>query len=128
MIGSDPKSYFHALKYLRWQAGMDEEFNSLQKNATLELVSLPPRRKLVQCKWLYQKRVAADGTTCNYRARLVSKWFSRVQGVDYHETFQPMEKMDSIRLVLAIATSKHWEMHHMDVKSVFIHGDMNEEI
>ena len=48
--------------------------------------------------------------------------------MDYHETFAPVAKMDSIRLVLAIATSKHWEVHHMDVKSDFLHGDLQEEI
>ena len=59
---------------------------------------------------------------------MVSKWFSHVQGVYYHETFAPVAKMDSIRLVLAIAASKHWEVHHMDVKSDFLHGDLQEEI
>ena len=107
---------------------MDEEINSLRKNATWELVSLPPRRKLVQCKWVYRTKVAADGTTCKYKAWLVAKGFSQVQGVDYHETFAPVAKVDSICLVLAIATSKHWEVHHIDVKSAFLHGDIHEEI
>ena len=107
---------------------MDEYFNSLRKNATWELVSLPPGRKLVQCKWFFQKNVGVYGTTCKYKSRLVAKGFSQVQGVDYHETFAPVGKMDSIRLVLAIAASKHCEVHHMDVKSYFIHGYMNEEI
>ena len=102
--------------------------NSLQKNATWELVSLPPERKLVQCKWIFWTKVAADGRTCKYKARLVEKWFSLVQGVDYHDTFAPVAKMDSIRLVLAISASKHWEVHHMDVKSAFIHGYIHEEI
>ena len=94
---------------------MDEEMNSLQKNTTWELVSLPPGRKLVQCKWVFQTKVAADGKTCIYKASLVAKGFSQVQGVDYHETFALVAKMDSIRLVLAILASKHWEVHHMDV-------------
>ena len=98
------------------------------KNATWELVSLPPRRKLVQCKWVFQKKVVADGTTYKYKASLVAKGFSKVQGVDYHETFASVVKMDSIMLVLAITASKHWEVHHMDVKSVFIHGYLHEEI
>ena len=51
-----------------------------------------------------------------------------MQGVDYHEIFAPVGKMDSIRLVLAIASSKKWEVHHMDVKSAFLHGDLEEEI
>ena len=62
MIGSDPKYYYHARKYSIWQAAMDEEFNSLRKNATWELVSLPPGRKLVQCKWVFQKKKNYDGT------------------------------------------------------------------
>ena len=94
--------------------------NSLQKNVTWELVSLPPGRKLVQCKWVFQTKVTADGITYKHNARLVAKGFSQVQGVDYHETFAPVAKMDSIRLVLAIVASKHWEVHHMDVKYSFI--------
>ena len=63
MISLDPKSYYHAQKDPRWQVAMDEEMNSLQKNTTWELVSLPLGRKLVQCKWVFQKKVAADGRT-----------------------------------------------------------------
>ena len=107
---------------------MDEEFNSLWKNATWELVSLPPGRKLVQWKWVFQKNVSADGKTWKYKEILVAKWFSQVQGVDYHETFALGAKMDSICLVLAIAASKNWEVHHVDVNSSFIHGDLHEEI
>ena len=59
---------------------------------------------------------------------MVSKWFSQVQGVDYHETFALVKNMDSTRLVLAISASKNWEVHHMDVKSDFIQGDLQEEI
>ena len=105
---------------------MDKEMNSLQKNTTWELVSLPRGRKLVQCKWIFRTKVAENGSTCKYKARLVGKGFSQVQGVDYHETFAPVTKMDSIRLVLEISASKHWEVHHMDVKSAFIHGDIHE--
>ena len=58
----------------------------------------------------------------------MAKGFSQVQGVDYHETFAPVAKMDSIRLVLAISASKHWEVHDMDVKSAFMHGYIHEKI
>ena len=64
--------------------------------------------------------------TENIRQFWQQKCFSQVQGVDYHGTFAPVAKMDSIRLVLAIFASKHWEVHHMDVKSAFMHGDINE--
>ena len=72
---------------------MDEEMDSLQKNTTWELVSLPSGGKLVQCKWVFQNKVATDGSTCKYKERLVEKSFSHVQGVDYHETFAPVAKM-----------------------------------
>ena len=66
------------------QVAMDEEMNSLQKNTTWELVSLPPGRKSIQFKWVFWTKVAADGSTCKYKARMVEKVFSQVQGVDYH--------------------------------------------
>ena len=69
-----------------------------------------------------------DGSYVNYNASLVSKGFSQVHGVDYTETFAPVSKMDSMRLVLSIVASKRWEVHHMDVKSVFIHGDLHKNI
>ena len=63
MISLDPKSYYHAWKDPRWQVAMDEEMDSLLKNTTWELVSLPPRRKLVQCKWVFWNKVVVDGST-----------------------------------------------------------------
>ena len=116
MVGSDPKS------------SMKEYFKSFQENETLELVPLPSKRKLVQCKWVYMTNMDVDGLYVKYNPMLVSKVFSQVHGVEYIETFAPVAKMDSIRLALAIATSKQWEVHHMDVKSDFIHGDLHEDI
>ena len=107
---------------------MQEEFKSLQDNETLELVPLPSKRKLVQCKWIYRTRFVVEGSEINYMAMLVSKGLYQVQGVEYTETFADVAKMNSIRLVLAIVASKHWEVHHMDVKNAFIHGDLQEDI
>ena len=82
----------------------------------------------MQCKWVYRTKLAGDGSDINYKASLVSKGFSKFQGVYYTDKFALVAKMDSIRLVLAIAISKRWEVHHMDVKSAFIHGEIQEEI
>ena len=100
----------------------------IQKNNTWELVDLPPGRKLVQCKWMYKTKFAADGSALKYKARLVAKGYSQVHGIDYNETFAPVAKMDSIRLALAIATSKQWEVHYMDVKCAFLNGYITEDI
>ena len=85
---------------------MKEEFNSLQKNNTWELVDLPPGRKLFQCKWVFKTKFASDGSPLKYKALLIPKGYSQVHCIDYSETFAPVAKMDSIRLNLAIAASK----------------------
>ena len=81
---------------------MKEEFSSLQKNNTWELVDLPLGRKLVQCKWVFKTKFSDDGSPLKYNAILVANGYSQVHGIYYNETFSPMEKMDSIRLALAI--------------------------
>ena len=110
MVDSDPKTYEEAAGDPRWQASMKEEFSSLQKSNTWELVDLHPGRKLVQCKWVYKTKFTADGSPLKYKAILVSKGYSQVHGIDYNETFAPVAKMDSIRLALAIAASRKWEV------------------
>ena len=79
-------------------------------------------------KWVYKTKRAIDGQITRYKARLVAKGFQQVHGIDYDETFSPIEKMDSIRLALAIVVAKGWEVHQMDVKNAFLHGDLSEEI
>jgi hypothetical protein len=83
-------------------------------------------RKLVICKWVYRTKYASDGSVERHKAQLVSKGFSQVEGIDYNETFSPIAKMNSICLVLSLAASHKWEVHQMDVKSTFLHGDLQE--
>ena len=128
MLGSYPQTSKEAFHDSIWQASMDDEFDSLQDNKTWELVSLPPGRKLVQCKWVYKTKITYDGTKTKYKAQLVAKGYSEVQGLDYNETFTPIERMDSIKLILEVTASKRWEAHHMDVKSAFLLGDLKEYI
>ena len=81
---------------------MEDELQSLQENNTWELVPLPPKRKVVQCKWVFQTKIAADGSDIKHKAILVAKSYSQVRVFYYTETFAPVAKMDSIRLVLAL--------------------------
>jgi hypothetical protein len=127
-LAEDPHSYTEAMGNPFWEAAMDEEYSALMENQTWDLVPLPKGRNIVRCRWIFQTNMAANGEISKYKSRLVAKGYSQVHGIDYTETFAPVAKMDSIRLVLAIAASRHWEVHHMDVKSDFIHGDMKEEI
>eukprot|EP00253_Pinus_taeda_P018675 PITA_18675 len=103
-----------------WDAAMNEEYSSLLANDTWDLVPLPKGRKLVRCKWVYRTKYRSDGK--------VDKGFSQVEGIDYTETFSPIYKMNSICLVISLAASFKWEVHRMNVKSSFSHGDLHEEI
>eukprot|EP00253_Pinus_taeda_P020502 PITA_20502 len=107
---------------------MEEEYNSLLENQAWDLVPLPSGRKLVRCKWVYRTKSDADGKITKRKARLVAKGFQHVHGIDYDETFAPVAKMDSIRLTLAIVAAQGWEVHQMDVKNAFLHGDLSQEI
>ena len=105
LISSDPQTYQKYCTDPRWKSTMEDELHSLQENNTWELVPLPPKRKVVQCKWVFRKKIVADGSDIKHKDRLVAKGYSQVHGVDYTKTFAPVAKMDSIRLVLALAAS-----------------------
>jgi hypothetical protein len=94
----------------------------------LEYCTYPQGRKLVRCKWVYRTKYASDGSVERHKAWLVAKGFSQVEGIDYNEAFALVAKMNSIRLVLALVASHKWEVHQMDVKFTFLHGDLQEEI
>jgi hypothetical protein len=111
-----------------WEESMQKEYDLLLDNQTWDLVPLSRRRKLVRFKWVYRTKREANGQVSKYKERLVGKGFQQIHRIDYDETFSPISKMESIRLVLAIAATKGWEVHQMNVKSVFLHGDISEEI
>jgi hypothetical protein len=96
------------------------------ENDTWDLVSLPKGRKCIRCKWVYRTKYASDESVERKKARLVAKVFSQVEGIDYNETFSPVAKMNSICLVLSLVASHKWEVHHMDVRYTFLHGDFQE--
>jgi hypothetical protein len=118
----DPETFAEALGHPDWDTTMNEEYRSLMENDTWDLVPLPKGRKLVRCKWVYITKYASDGSVERHKAQLVSKGFSQVEGIDYNETFEPVAKMNSIHLVLALVASHKWEVHQMDIKSAFLHG------
>jgi hypothetical protein len=70
----------------------------------------------------FQEKEGCYGYITKYKAHLVAKFFSQVQGIDYEETFASVAKIDSIQLALAIVATRKWEVHHMDVKNAFLHG------
>ena len=69
-----------------------------------------------------------DGSINKFKARLVVKGYAQVCGVDYSETFAPVAWLDTVRLLLALAAQRSWKVYHLDVKSAFLNGDLQEEI
>eukprot|EP00253_Pinus_taeda_P034717 PITA_34717 len=112
----------------KWKAAMKEEMMALSKNGTWDLVELPKGRKTVGCKWVFKLKRGVNDTEDRYKARLVAKGFSQKAGIDFHEIFSPVVKIVSIRNVLALVALFDLELQQLDVKTAFLHGDLDEEI
>jgi transposase InsO family protein len=128
---SEPQSMAEALAgpdAEQWEQAMDAEHESILKNNTWKLTSLPPDRKAIGCKWVFKVKSNADGSVARYKARLVAKGYAQTYGIDYNETFAPVAKFNSIRTILAIAAMEDFEVHQMDVKTAFLNGDLEDEI
>ena len=101
---------------------------SLHENHTYELVKLPKGKRALKNKWVYRLKTQEHSSQPKYKARLVVKGFSQKKGIDFEEIFSPVVKMSSIRVVLGIAASLNLEIEQLDVKTAFLHGDLEEEI
>jgi hypothetical protein len=107
---------------------MEEEMASLDKNEAWDLVELPTGRNPIGSKWVFKKKLNAEGKVEKYKARLVAKGYSQVEGIDFGEIFSLVAKLTSIRLLLSVAAAFDFEIEQMDVKTTFLHGDLEEEI
>ena len=98
------------------------------KNDVWDVVSRPEAKSIVTSKWIYKIKHVADGNIEKYKARFVACGFSQKEGIDYEETFAPVARYTSIRLVLALAAVMKWKIHQMDVNTTFLHGVLEEEV
>ena len=102
----EPNAFQEAITHPKWKEAMGEEFRALMKNKTWSLVSLPSNKTFVRCKWVFKLKRNPDGSISRYKARLVAKGYSQVPGFDFSETFNPVVKPTTIRVVLAVAISQ----------------------
>jgi hypothetical protein len=109
-----------------WKRAMEEEMASLDKNEAWDLLELPTGRKPIGRKWVFKKKLNAEGKVEKYKARLVAKGYSQVEGIDFGEIFSLVAKLTSIRLMLSVDAAFDFEIEHMDVKTAFLHGDLEE--
>ena len=124
----EPTSFSQAVKQQEWRNAMVTEFNALQRSGTWNLVPYKPHMNLLPNKWVYKIKRHANGSIDQYKARLVANGFHQQHGVDYGETFSPVVKHSTIRLVLSLAVSNRWPVRQLDVQNAFLHGYLAEEV
>ena len=107
---------------------MKEELDALSKNHTWDLVTLPSRKSVVGCKWIYKIKTHSDGSIEHYKTCLVAKGFTQEYVIDYEETFAPVARISSVCALLAIAAANKWGLFQMNVKNAFLNGDLSEEV
>jgi transposase InsO family protein len=133
-ISDEPKTYADAISSPEahyWREAIQMELVSIDKNGTwtyVERSQVPPQRRPIGSKWVFKRKLNPDGSINRYKARLVAKGYAQQHGIDYDETFAPVARLTSIRVLLSIGALLDLEIHQMDVKSAFLNGDLDEEV
>ncbi|WJX32793.1 hypothetical protein P8452_21078 [Trifolium repens] len=128
LADTEPLDTKAALKSKVWMEAMIDELKSIEKNKTWDLCELPSDKKAIGVKWVYKVKQNPEGKVIKYKARLVAKGFLQKQGLDYDEVFSPVARHETIRLMIALACSRRWPLFHLDVKSAFLNGPLEEDV
>ena len=126
-----PKTYKEAVNCedsKQWREAIEKELTSLQQKMTWKMTKLPAGRKALPSKWVFDVKYNPDGSIERYKARLVIQGFRQIYGVDYDETFAPVARYESLKMILAMSTILDLEVHQMDVCTAFLNGELLEEI
>jgi hypothetical protein len=107
---------------------MQQEMDSIENNHTWELVDLPAGHRPITLKWVFKLKKNETGEVVKHKARLVTHGFIQQEGIGYDNVFAPVARIKSICILLALTAQEGWRVHHMDVKSVFLNGDLKEEV
>jgi hypothetical protein len=122
----EPRSVEEALTEQCWRQAMQTEMQAIEANQTWDVSELPPKHKAIGLKWVFKIKKDPDGNIIKHKARLVAKGYAQQLGVDFDEVFAPVATIETVRVLLALVAQGGWEVHHMDVKSAFLNGDMSE--
>ncbi|KAK1666163.1 hypothetical protein QYE76_054322 [Lolium multiflorum] len=125
----EPKKVFEALEDSDWVDAMHEELNNFKRNKVWTLVEKPKEcRNVIGTKWIFKNKQDEFGNIVRNKARLVAQGFSQVEGIDFGETYAPVARLESIRILLAYASHHNFKLQQMDVKSAFLNGPLHEEV
>jgi len=129
VAGGDPKSLREVQSrsdWPSWKEAMDHELSTLQQAGTWETVPCPKDKNVVDCKWVYQTKYKSDGAIDKHKARLVTRGFTQVYGVDYLETYSPVAKLASLRTILVLAACLGWDIICFDFNVAYLNGELEE--
>ncbi|KAL2252267.1 UNVERIFIED_CONTAM: Retrovirus-related Pol polyprotein from transposon TNT 1-94 [Sesamum indicum] len=112
----------------QWKEAVKSEMDSIVSNGTWVLVDLPPGCTTIGCNSIFKRKLKPDGTIDKFKARLVDKGFKQKEGIDYFDTYSPVARLTTIRVLIAIASVYNLPIHQMDVKTAFLYGELEEEI
>ena len=124
----EPKNIKSALLDDEWIVAMEEELNQFARNDVWYLVPRPKNVNVIGTKWIYKNKTDNDGNVVRNKARLVAQGYTQVEGIDFDETFAPVARLESIRLLFAVACHLNFKLHQMDVKTAFLNGVLQEEV
>ncbi|KAG8489179.1 hypothetical protein CXB51_017224 [Gossypium anomalum] len=125
---TEPITITEAFSSKEWTLAAQQEYDALMKNNTWDLVPLPANRRAAGCKWIFKLKHHSDGSIARYKGRLVVKGYLQEARIDCHETFSPVVKLATIRVVLALAVKFGWSLRQIDINNAFLNGDLTEEI
>ncbi|KAL4562118.1 hypothetical protein LXL04_034312 [Taraxacum kok-saghyz] len=125
---SIPRTIEEAMTNPEWKKAVLEEMSALKQNQTWSIVDLPHGKQTVGCKWVFNVKYRADGAIERFKARLVAKGFTQTYGIDYTETFAPVAKLNTVRILLSLAANLDWSIHQLDIKNAFLNGKLEEEV
>ena len=124
----EPKNINEAIKDESWIIAMQEELNQFVRNDVWTLVPPPRSQTIIGTKWVFRNKMDENGIVSRNKARLVAQGYNQQEGIDYDETFAPVARLESIRILLAYACAHNFKLFQMDVKSAFLNGVINEEV
>lgn len=124
----EPDCVSQALVIPEWKAAMEDEYNALLRNNTWVLVPQTPDMNLITTKWLFRVKYTKDGRVDRYKARLVAKGFQQTAGVDYFNTYSPVIKPQTLRLLFTLAVSRGWVIQQVDINNAFLNGELKETV
>ena len=124
MLHCEPSTVPLALADPRWKEAMETEYQALLKNNTWELVPPGDAHHIIRSKWVFRAKLKAD----KYKVRLVAKGFQQAPGLDFSETFSPMIKASTIRIIFTLVVSRNWDIQQIDINNAFLNGDLCEDV